>query len=142
MAKIIRSYSALVNEINKCVTVAVKNVAEEVCKKLHDCIDEQYYNDPEFYPNVYQRTETFLTHAVYKMMGNNSAIVGVDTSAMHYKNGFSARQIVEWASESMHGSPLYQTTTESFWDVFIDWADKNVPKLLKDELMKQGLNVK
>lgn len=142
MAKIIRSYSALVNEINKVVTVSVKNVAKIVCDKLHDCIDEQYYQDPGFYPNIYKRTETFLNHAVYKMIGDNSAIVGVDTYAMHYKNGFSAKQIVEYASQSMHGNPLYQTTTDDFWSVFLDWADENVPKLLKDELRKNGLSVK
>ena len=50
----VRTYSALVNEINKRVEKAIKIVAEEVCKKLHECINEQYYNDPGFYPNVYQ----------------------------------------------------------------------------------------
>ena len=62
--------------------------------------------------------------------------------SMHYKNGFSARQVVDWAKESMHGSPLYQTDTEDFWSVFIEWADDNVPLLLRSELKKQGLNVK
>ena len=42
----------------------------------------------------------------------------------------------------MHGSPLYQTDTEDFWSVFIEWADDNVPLLLRSELKKQGLNVK
>ena len=138
----VRTYSALVNEINKRVEKAIKIVAEEVCKKLHECINEQYYNDPGFYPNVYQRTEAFLNSAAYEMLGGNSARVGIDTSSMHYKNGFSARQVVDWAKESMHGSSLYQTDTEDFWSVFIEWADDNVPLLLRSELKKQGLNVK
>lgn len=142
MARIIRSYSALVDEINKAVTVAVRNVAKVVCDKLHDCINEQYYLDSGFYPNIYDRTETFLNHAAYKMISDKSALIGVDTSSMHYKNGFSAKQVVEWASQSMHGSPLYQTNTKDFWSVFIEWADENVPQLLKDELKRQGLNVK
>ena len=137
-----RTYTAVVNELNKRITIAVENVAKIVCDKLKDCIDEQYYKDPGFYPNVYQRTETFLNSAVYDMLSGNSARVGIDTSSMHYKNGFSARQVVEYAKESMHGSPLYQTDTEDFWSVFIEWADKNIQLLLKDELKRQHLNVK
>lgn len=138
----VKTYTALVNEINKRVTIAVQNVAKDVCDKLHYFIQEQYYDDPGFYPNVYKRTETFLNHTVYEMLSGNTAKVGVDVGAMHYKNGFSARQIVEYASQSMHGSPLYQTDTESFWDAFIDWADENVPRMLRDELKRQGLTVR
>lgn len=138
----VKTYSALVNEINKRVTLSVKNVAQIVCDKLRECIDEQYYHDPGFYPNIYKRTEAFLNSATYEMIGKDSARVGIDTTGMHYKNGFSARQVVEYAKESMHGAPMYQTETESFWDVFIEWADENVPKLLKNELKKNGLNVK
>ena len=141
MVKIIRSYSALVEEVTKAVTIAVRNVAHEVCNKLHDCISEQYYLDPGFYPNVYKRTETFLNSAAYRMISDKSAIIGVDISSMHYKSGFSAKQIGEWASKSMHGSPLYQTSTNDFWSEFITWADANVPQLLKNELKRQGLKV-
>lgn len=137
-----RTYSALVSELNNRVGIAVKNVAIIVCDKLHDCIDEQYYQDPEFYPNVYRRTETFLNSAMYEMLNNNSAVIGIDTDSMHYRNGFSAKQIVNWAAESMHGSPLYKTSTESFWDSFIEWADENIPILLRDELRNQGLQMK
>lgn len=137
-----RTYQVLVNEMNKRVTIAVQNTAKIVCDKLKECIDEQYYQDPGFYPNIYQRTEAFLNSAVYEMLNSNSAKVGIDTSTMHYKNGFSANQVVEWASQSMHGSPLYQTSTEDFWSVFIEWADVNVPILLRSELKRQGLTVK
>ena len=123
----VRTYSALVNEINKRVEKAIKIVAEDVGEKLHEGINEQQYNDPGFYPNVYQRTRALLKSAGYEMLGGSSARVGIDTSSMHYKNGFSARQVVDWAKESMHSSPLYQTDTEDFWSVFIEWADDNVP---------------
>lgn len=138
----IKTYTALVNELNNRVTLSVQNVAKIVCDKLWECIDEQYYNDPGFYPNIYKRTETFLNSVTYEMIGKNSARIGIDTAGMHYKNGFSARQVVDWAKESMHGAPMYQTTTEDFWSVFIEWADENVPQLLKSELKKNGLNVK
>lgn len=138
----IKTYSALVKEINKRVTIAIQNVSKVTCDKLKECIDEQYYQDPQFYPNIYQRTEQFLNSTAYEMLGKDTAKVGIDTSTMHYKNGFSATQVVEWAKESMHGSPLYQTATEPFWDVFIEWADKNIPLLLRIELKRQGLTVK
>ena len=137
-----KTYTVLVNELNKRVSTSVQNVAKVVCEKLSECIDEQYYRDPGFHPNIYKRTETFLNSATYEMLGKNSARVGIDTIGMHYKNGFSARQIVDWAKESMHGAPMYQTDTEPFWDVFIEWADENIPKLLKAELKKNGLNIK
>lgn len=137
-----KTYSVLVNELNKRVSTSVQNVAKVVCEKLSECIDEQYYRDPGFHPNIYKRTETFLNSATYEMLGKNSARVGIDTTSMHYKNGFSAKQIVDWAKESMHGAPMYQTDTEPFWDVFIEWADENIPKLLKAELKKNGLNIK
>ena len=138
----VKTYSALVKEINKRVTIAIQNVAKIVCDKLKECIDEQYYQDPEFYPNIYQRTETFLNSTAYEMLSKNSAKVGIDTSSMHYSNGFSATKVVEYAKQSMHGSPLYQTSTEDFWSTFIEWADVNVPILLRSELKRQGLIVK
>ena len=138
----VKGYSALFKEINKRIYISVENVAKIVCDKLREYIDEQYYHDPEFYPNIYKRTFAFLNSTAYEMLDKNSAKVGIDTSTMHYKNDFSAKQVVEYAKESMHGSPLYQTGTESFDDAFIEWADENVPLLLKSELLKQGLNVK
>ena len=138
----VKTYSALVKEINKRVTIAIQNVAKITCDKLKECIDEQYYQDPQFYPNIYQRTEQFLNSTAYEKLGKDTARVGIDTSTMHYKNGFSATQVVEWAKESMNGSPLYQTDTEPFWDVFLEWADKNIPLLLRTELKRQGLTVK
>lgn len=137
----VRTYTALVNEINKRITIAIQNVAKIVCDKLKECIDEQYYQDPEFYPNIYQRTEAFLNSSAYEMLGKNSARIGIDVSSMHYSNGFSAIKVVEYAKQSMHGSPLYQTNTEDFWTVFIEWADENVPILLRLELKRQGFSV-
>lgn len=137
----IKTYTALTKEINKRTSIAIENVAKIVCNKLMECIDEQYYKDPEFYPNVYQRTEAFLNSAIYDMLGNNKAQIGVDTDSMRYKNGFPAEQVVKYAAQSMHGSSRYQTSTEDFWSAFIDWCDNNIINLLKTELIKQGLNV-
>lgn len=138
---VFKTYSALILELDKRVSIAIENVEKIICNKLKDYIEEQYYNDPEFYPNIYERTYTFLKSATYEMMGN-TATIGIDNSSMHYKNNFSGVQVVEWASQSMHGAEYYQTSTEPFWDTFIQWADKNVVQLLKSELENQGIAVK
>lgn len=137
----VRNFNELEKEINRRAGLAVKAVADIMCKKLRECIDEQYYEDPEFYPNVYERTEAFLNSAVMSMLNPNCAEIGIDETTMHYKNGFSSRQVVAWAARSMHGSPLYPTGTEPFWDVFDRWCFDKVVDLLKAELRKYGMSV-
>lgn len=137
----ITSYFQLEKELNRRINIAVENVAKIVCDKLREYIDEQYYQDPGFYPNVYQRTFQFLNSATYKMLGSNSAEIGVDSDSMHYKTGFPGRTVVELASKSMHGAERYQTNATPFWDVFEEWCNDNIIDLLKQELRNQGLNV-
>ena len=121
---------------------AIEDTAKEVRDELYKCVDEQYYKDPHFYPNVYQRTEEFLSHVTYQLLSSNSAEVYIDIEGMHYKNGFDAWQVVSWASESKHGSDYYQTDTEDFWTTFIEWCDKNLLILLRKNLSTYGLTVK
>lgn len=40
----IKTYTALVNELNNRVTLSVQNVAQTVCNKLRKCIDEGLCN--------------------------------------------------------------------------------------------------
>ena len=142
MAKVIRNMADLKKQINEAAHNAIEATAITVMDKLHDCIDEQYYQDPEFYPNVYKRTYQFFNHVAYDMLSSNAAQIYVDVKGMHYKNNFSAWQVVEWASESKHGADYYQTKTEDFWSVFIEWCNNNLLELLKANLRKQGLNIK
>lgn len=121
---------------------AVKDTAEEAKKQLTKCIDEQYYNDPGFYPNVYERTEAFLNSAACQLISNGKAEIYIDGDGMHYRNGFNSWQVIEWASESKHGADYYQTSTEDFWSTYIDWCNENLIGLLKMNLQKVGLNVK
>lgn len=137
----VRNVNELEKEINRRAGLAVKAVADIMCERLKECINEQYYEDPEFYPNVYDRTEAFLNSAVMSMLNPNCAEIGIDETTMHYKNGFSSRQVVEWAAQSMHGAPMYHTGTEPFWDVFDRWCSKNVIELLKTELRKHGIGI-
>jgi len=133
--------------------VGVENYLEGACEKailetskiakeeLARCIQEQYYNDPSFYPNVYERTDTLLRSATYQMLSRTSSEIYIDIQGMHYRNGFSSWQVVSWASESKHGAEYYQTDTQDFWTTFIDWANKNLIRILKINLRKNGLKI-
>lgn len=130
----------LKNQIEDACNKAVESTAITVMNKLHDCIDEQYYKDPGFYPNIYKRTNEFFNHVAYDMLTSDKVKIYVDIEGMHYKNDFSPLQVVKWASESKHGADYYKTDTKDFWTVFIDWCNKNLMDLLKNNLRKQGFN--
>lgn len=127
--------------LNKSISIAVEKTAKEAEDMLKKCVNEQYYKDPGFYPNVYERTETFL-YSVAMTTINNKADIYIDINGMHYKNGFSPWQVVSWASESKHGAEYYQTGTEDFWSRFIDWCNENLIKILKENIQKQGIRFK
>lgn len=139
MAKKINSSGTLQAYLSTICYLAVENTAKTAGEKLKECIKEQYYDDPGFYPDVYKRTEQFLGHAAYQLLSNNTAKIYVDTDGMHYKNNFDPWQVVSWASESKHGADYYQTDTADFWTVFTDWCNENLINILKDQLRKYGL---
>jgi hypothetical protein len=127
--------------IEPLIKKALMAASVRITKQLREIVDEQYYKDPEFYPNVYRRVNMFLDSASYELIGKNMAQIGIDTDSMHYYNGFDPDQVVEYAAQSMHGSPLYQTSAEDFWTVFTNWAEENVPRILKEELLNQRLKL-
>lgn len=141
MAKTFSTIADLQACIQSACEDAVCETAEAAMVKLRECIEEQYYDDPEFYPEFYRRTEKFLNSAAWQLLSPTSAAVGVDTNSMQYRNDFSTKQIVEWASESKHGKYI-QTGTEDFWSVFIKWCDENLIKLLRQNLQKHGIKTK
>lgn len=127
--------------IEHICTEAIRKAAQRITAKLKETIDEQYYQDSGFYPNVYERTETFLKSATYTLLSGNSAQIFIDDESMHYSNGFSGLKVVNFAASSMHGSELYQTDTQDFWSAFLEWADNNIILILREELVAQGLKL-
>lgn len=142
MVTVIKNMNDLKKQVDIACGKAVEETSITVMNKLHDCIDKQYYQDPGFYPNVYKRTFTFFNHVAYDMLTSNKSQIYVDIEGMHYKNNFSPWQVVSWAAESKHGAEYYQTKTDDFWSVFIEWCNDNIMELLKKNLMKQGLNIR
>ena len=142
MSLLIKKMSDLNIHINAILKKSIEETAKTATNKLHDCINQQYYHDPEFFPNVYHRTYEFLNHVAFDMISNNCAQIYVDINGMHYKNNFRPWQVVAWASESKHGANYYQTNTEDFWTIFFDWCNNNLLNLLKANINKYGIRIK
>lgn len=140
----VKTFTSIVqieNYIQSKCTTAIQIAAVKIRNQLREFVDEQYYQDPEFYPNLYRRTNMFLDSASYELLGKNMAQIGINTDEMHYYNNFDPDKVVEWASQSKHGAEYYQTNTTDFWTAFTDWADENVIKILRQELISQGIKL-
>lgn len=142
MAKRFNSAAALQQHLNVICKKAVEDTAKTAGEKLKECIKEQYYDDPGFYPKVYERTGQFLEHAAYQLLSDSSAKIYVDTDGMHYGNNFDPWQVVSWASESKHGADYYQTGNTDFWTVFTGWCNENLINTLKYNLRRYGLKTR
>lgn len=139
--RIFKSIVGIENYLEGACEKAILETSKIAQEELTRCIQEQYYNDPGFYPNVYERTETLLRSATYQMLSKTSSEIYIDINGMHYRNGFNPWQVVAWASNSQHGADYYQTSTQDFWTTFIDWANKNLINLLKQNLRKNGIKI-
>ena len=135
---IVRSYTALVNELNNRVSIAIENVAKEMVNRLREYLIEDFYNmyDPQEYKRTYQLQDA----PTYEMLSKNMAQVFIDMDSMQYRDA-TGRDVATLASLGFHGN-LNIFRPGFFWADFLNWADENVPRLLKEELKKQGLNVK
>ena len=134
-----RTYSALVNEINKRVEKAIKIVAEKMVEQLRFYLIEDFYNLYE--PVYYKRTNQLRDDAPsYEMLSKNMAKIFIDGSKLKYRDA-TGYEVASMASLGFHGN-INIFRPGFYWTDFVNWADKNVPNLLKEELKKQGLNAR
>lgn len=144
---IVKSFAELEKLMNKRIGNAVEIVANSMCKRLKECIKEDYYEQYE--PLFYQRTHEFLNSAVYNMLNTNTASIGISDKYMNYHYSLQGSSSRHWtgahqtfmASLGLHGSP-YIYREGVFWETFEKWCDENVIILLKTELRKHGINIK
>ena len=133
-----KTFVAVEDYLESACEKAIKNVASVVRDKLEDFILEDFYN--QYSPLFYDRTYMFLKSPKYNLLNKTTAEVFIDTDVMNYL-GISGEEQATMASYGFHGSvdifrPGY------YWTDFINYCDNNVPKLIKEELKKQGINVK
>ncbi len=134
----VRTYHALVNEMNKRVTIAVQNIANEMVNQLRYYLIDDFYN--MYDPIKYNRTYQLQDAPTYEMLSANMAKIFIDTDSMSYRDA-TGDEVVNMASLGFHGN-VNIFRPGFFWSDFVEWSNKNVPMLLRLELKKQGLNVK
>ena len=92
-------------------------------------------------PIQYKRTNQLRDDAPsYEMLSKNMAKIFIDGDKLSYRDA-TGYEVANMASLGFHGN-VNIFRPGFYWTDFIDWSNKNVPKMLKDELKLQGLNVK
>lgn len=77
------------------------------------------------------------------MLTQNCGQVFMDKSAMNYNNFWTGEKQIRAASIGSHGGWVTDETKEHrFWEVFIQFCELHAIDILKEELGKQGLNIK
>lgn len=142
MATVIKTTIQLEQAMSIKIHAAIEIVSRRMTEELKSYIREDFYN--RYSPKFYDRTYSFLNSPKYNLLSDTSSIIFVDTDVMHYlcgEYGITGEDIAWLASKGYHG------TTDIFregyfWEDFLEWANRNVPNLLRTELKKQGLMVK
>ena len=134
-----KTYSALVTAMNKNINIAVENACNRLLGALQQLIDTEYYD--QFEPDYYKRTYQFWRSATTKMLTQNCGEIFMDEDAMNYGSYWDGELQLQFASRGYHGTTAIQTEGR-FWQTFLDFCEQNAVKILKEELIKQGINVK
>ena len=134
-----KTYSALVTAMNKNINIAVENACNRLLGTLQELIDTEYYD--QFEPDYYKRTYQFWRSATTKMLTQNCGEIFMDEDAMNYGTYWDGELQLQFASRGYHGTTAIQTDGR-FWQTFLDFCEQNSVKILKEELIKQGINVK
>ena len=134
-----KTYSALVTAMNKNINIAVENACNRLLGTLQQLIDTEYYD--QFEPDYYKRTYQFWRSATTKMLTQNCGEIFMDEDAMNYGTYWDGELQLQFASRGYHGTTAIQTEGR-FWQTFLDFCEQNAVKILKEELIKQGIQVK
>ena len=134
-----KTYSALVTAMNKNINIAVENACNRLLGTLQQLIDTEYYD--QFEPDYYKRTYQFWRSATTKMLTQNCGEIFMDEDAMNYGTYWDGELQLQFASRGYHGTTAIQTEGR-FWQTFLDFCEQNTVKILKEELIKQGIQVK
>lgn len=138
MLTLITTNIQLEQVIDSAIEKAISNVAKRMTEELKSYIREDFYN--QYKPRFYNRTYSFLHSPKFNLLGSNAAEIFVDTDVMHYL-GVSGEYVAWLAARGYHGTTSI-FRNGYYWEDFLNWANKNVPHLLKTELKKQGLDVR
>ena len=131
--------------IQSACTKAVDNTCKLLLGKLQDLIMSEFYDvyDSETYSRTYQFYESAMT----QMLSDSVGMIFMDANSMNYPfsgNGWawSGQQQLEAANIGLHGGwSTDESRNHRFWDAFEEYCDKNAIKILKQQLIAQGLTL-
>ena len=131
--------------IQSACTKAVDNTCKLLLDKLQDFIMSEFYDiyDSETYSRTYQFYESAMT----QMLSDSVGMIFMDANSMNYPfsgNGWawSGQQQLEAANIGSHGGwSTDESRQHRFWDAFEEYCDKNAIKILKQQLIAQGLKL-
>jgi|InofroStandDraft_1065614.scaffolds.fasta_scaffold80313_2 hypothetical protein len=139
--KIVKTINDLKIQIDNACNKAVENACNRILGSLQQIIDEEFYE--MFEPEYYSRTYQFWHSATTKMLNHACGKVFMDQDAMNYNDFWTGEKQLYHASIGSHGGWVTDETQEHrFWDVFIEFCEMNAIDILKQELSKQGLNIR
>lgn len=137
----VKTYKGLFKALNKNIDIAVENTCNRLLGSLQQIIETEFYDT--FEPDYYSRTFSFWRSAISKMVGKARGQVFMDESKMDYNEFWTGEKQIYAASIGSHGGIVTDETKEhKFWEVFEEFCEFHAIDLLKEELRKQGLNVK
>lgn len=137
MVKTFTSNVQIQNFLESACEKAIQETAKIVRDKLEEFINEDFYS--MYKPLFYDRTYMFLKSPKYDLLDSKTAEIFIDDDVMHYL-GISGDDVANLASYGFHGN-IDIFRPGFYWTDFINWCDDNVPRLIKENLKKQGLNV-
>ena len=139
MARAFTSIVELQGAMEQCCTVAIQNACEILLAELQRLIRSEFYD--QYTPSQYDRTDQFFNSAVKEMMTDLCGRVFMDAGRMNYLEPHWTGEVqLEAANNSIHGG--IHVNGGRYWDSFINYCNKNALTILKQELRKQGLNVR
>lgn len=124
--------------IKSACTKAVENACNRLLGTLQELIMSEYYN--LFNPKEYKRTMQFYNSATTKMLDELTGEIFMDADSMDYGAFWEGQTQLYMADAGFHGS-VYDYEDGHFWKEFIAYCEKNAKKILKEELVKQGLKL-
>lgn len=131
--------------IQSACTKAVDNTCKLLLGKLQELIESEYYD--VYYTETYSRTYQFYESAMTEMLSDSVGMIFMDANSMNYPfsgNGWawSGQQQLEAANRGSHGGwSTDESKNHRFWDAFEEYCNKNAIKILKQQLIAQGLKL-
>lgn len=139
MSKVFKTVIEPENYVESACTKAVENACNRLLGTLQELIDSEYYD--KFDPDFYKRTYQFWRSATIKMLNKTSGKIFMDADAMDYGSYWDGETQLYMADAGFHGSVnIYEDG--HFFKKFIEYCEDNAMDILKEELIKQGINVK